>query len=201
MDFLRKYDKEKYEFALFKLFAINIIITMKSRFKTIVLYLLFSQLFGLSCGKPVFSTSTVSFDVDGKSQRSTFVTAGIGNSENVFTGIGDLYSFHIAAFIGAPKFIEIILFSDKACEPGEYIYADSYLNSFKEMGVTYSSDMSHSFYDLDETYLQSRVTLESIDYRIGGRAKGTFSVRMVNEDTNDVIEITNGKFDVLIEKP
>ena len=174
---------------------------MKSRFKTIVLYLLFSQLFGLSCGKPVFSTSTVSFDVDGKTQRSTSVVGGIGDSQNVFTGVGDLYSFHIAAFIVLTKYIEIVLFSDKACEPGQYIYADSYLNSFKEMDMTYSSDMVRTVYDLDDTYLQSKVNLESIDYRIGGRAKGTFTARMINEDTNDVIEITNGKFDVLIEKP
>jgi len=67
--------------------------------------------------------------------------------------------------------------------------------------MTYSSDMVRTVYDLDDTYLQSRVTLESIDYRIGGRAKGTFSARLINDTSNDVIEITNGKFDVLIEKP
>jgi len=174
---------------------------MKLKSRIIVLLILLSQLFVLSCTKPVFSTSTVTFDVDGKTQRSTYVSANIGKSQDVFTGIGDLYSFEIIGLIGAVKNIQIILFSDIACGPGEYINEDSFLNNFKVMDMTYSSDMLRTVYDLDDTYLQSKVNLESIDYRIGGRAKGTFSARLINDTSSDVIEITNGKFDVLIEKP
>ena len=154
-----------------------------------------------SCGKSVFSAYSVSLEEDGKKEHSTYVKAAIGTSPNVFTNIGDIYSLQIQADFGSVKYIQILLHSDKECKPGEYFYEGSYLNDFKELDIEYTADMLRSFYKLDDNNVQSKVTLESIDYRIGGRAKGTFSLRLINDTSNDVIEITNGKFDVLIKKP
>jgi len=42
------------------------------------------------------------------------------------------------------------------------------------------------------------IDFEIIDYREGGRAKGTFSGVMINDDTGKLIDVKNGKFDTII---
>ncbi len=60
--------------------------------------------------------------------------------------------------------------------------------------------------DDNEVYLTSGdaegtemiINFEILDYREGGRVKGTFSGVMINEDTGELLDLTNGSFDSIL---
>ncbi len=147
------------------------------------------------------TTGTITAKIDGKNFSSKLGTATVSDLTNSvqqvfisgFDQLGTVQSDFVEIAIYFPETIDLGTksydgtgdscdFIDQVCVQVGYFAVNN-------------SDTDVSFNSLDDDG-NSTVSISSLNLQSGGRIKGSFSATLVEEDSGEVVSLSNGQFDV-----
>ena len=163
-----------------------------------------------SCNKEEESNQTLTEDsfsvkIDGELfETKSIITGLVGSEQQLFT----FTQFSITAFKTMGSFLDenmFIFFTlpfDESLEQISYDYMDDDCNDPAEnicAFMTYSNGVENGKAGGSKVNGgSSHFTITSIDFKKGGHVKGTFSGILKAGNTGELIEVTEGKFNVKI---